>query len=83
MEQREQKPTDGAANLFPENAGKSPNLFPGNIGKSQNLFPENVGKSPNLFPENVGKSPNLCGMTLMKYIIYRNVTFRYDIEQLT
>ena len=22
-------------------------------------------------------------MTLMKYIIYRNVTFRYDIEQLT
>ena len=40
-------------------------------------------KSPNLFPENVGKSPNLCCKTLMKYIIYRNVTFRYDNEQLT
>ena len=40
-------------------------------------------ESPNLFPENVGKSPNLCRKTLLKYIIYRNVTFCYDIEQLT
>ena len=40
-------------------------------------------KSPNLFHEIVGKSPNLCRKTLLKYIIYRNVTFCYDIEQLT
>ena len=40
-------------------------------------------KSPNLFFENVGKSPNLCRKTLLKYIIYRNVTFRYDIEQVS
>ena len=40
-------------------------------------------KSPNLFSENVGKSPNLFCKTLMTYIIYRNVTFRYDNEQLT
>ena len=29
------------------------------------------------------KSPNLCRKTLLKYIIYRNVTFRYDIEQVS
>ena len=51
--------------------------------KSPNLFTKNVGKSPNLFTKNVGKSPNLCCKTLLEYIIYRNVTLRYDIEQLT
>ena len=40
-------------------------------------------KSPNLFSENVGKSPNLYYKTPLKYIIYRNVTFRYDIEQVS
>ena len=51
--------------------------------KSPNLFQENVGKSPNLFQENVGKSPNLYYKTPLEYIIYRNVTFRYDIEQVS
>ena len=29
------------------------------------------------------KSPNLYYKTPLKYIIYRNVTFRYDIEQVS
>ena len=40
-------------------------------------------KSPNLFPEIVGKSPNLYYKTPLEYIIFRNVTFRYDIEQVS